>query len=525
MWTAPIALPAGVAWVCFPRTSSFTIDATSDPLAEQMELCKMNQPTRLPLSPTSTVVRALLCTAGVCAALTLAGCKGSGRSSSNNSESAATGAVDIAGRYIVAVCDTDMNESTLMTRELGPINPLSRDALTIIPLPIEGKTTPFSMSHVSNSALGPPRCLAVSPNGSTLYAVEMRGEAPENARTLDDLPPGQYLTVVDARNPLAAEVVQHLYVGTEPSSVAVNTRGDLLAITTNTPGQQLVIARLINGRVEVNTDQSPKILAWPLFGLDGAEDLRPSSVEWLPEAGNSNNPGGGTLAVTIPERNQVMFYRITLGADEELTLAPWDNPVQVGKYPYSGVFTPDGKYFIVSNMGWGQDIAGFTVGAAPGVVSVVRVGSGERKEGQTLITGSPHEVVSSATVGVSPEGLAISPNGRLIVTANLRHSNDGASLDEGSLRGGSLSLLTLDANGQLKLIDEYPINAVPAGVTFDASGEKVGVTQFRSFDTAAIDGEISFWGVERARSSTPRLENLKYYVGLGKGPHAVQIVR
>jgi DNA-binding beta-propeller fold protein YncE len=203
-------------------------------------------------------------------------------------------------------------------------------------------------------------------------------------------------------------------------------------------------------------------------------------------------------------------------------MAPWDRPVQVGKYPYSGSFTPDGRFFVVANMGWGADVAGFSAGAAPGEVSVVRLGTVERQSGQTVTPGEPHQLVSSAGVGISPEGLAISPNGRYVVTANAQGAASPDITNIGS-KGGSLSLLSLDGNGTLRTIGEYPINAVPAGVTFDASGSVVGVTQFRSFDPNAIDGEVGFWRL--IPGSNPRLEPMDYYVGLGKGPHAITIVK
>lgn len=449
------------------------------------------------------------------------GCKsGGGRGQQGTSDFTPS---SLAGRYIVASCDVDMTADSFVTRDLGARDPRDRDLLTIVPLPIQEPVTPFAQVPVSSSALGPPRCMDVSLDGGTLYVVESRGEGYDGARTLDDLPPGQNLAVVDVSNPLAPQVVQNVYVGTNPSSVSVQPQGRYVAITTHTPGQQLVIAPLRDRRVEIGPDNEARVLGWPLIGVDDADELYPSCVSW--------HPDGSTLAVCLPGRDQVVFYRLSTDAQGEVTVAPWYKAVNVGKYPYLGSFTPDGRHYVVACVGWGQDVEGFSVGASPGQVDVIALGTVENQTANVLEAGTPHTRVSSATVGVSPKGLAVSPDGRLIATANLQASpnaqlpKSGAASPGGA--GGSVSLLLFNPNaGQVSTIGEWILNAIPAGVSFDPSGGAVGVTQFRSFDPGAIDGEISFWrvvGNPRSGQSLG-LESMDYYVGLGKGPHAVLIV-
>ena len=87
-----------------------------------------------------------------------------------------------------------------------------------------------------------------------------------------------------------------------------------------------------------------------------------------------------------------------------------------------------------------------------------------------------------------------------------------------------MSLLRLTTEGTLETIGEYPINAVPAGIAFDASDRFVAVTQFRSFDPQAIDGEIAFFELLRDGEDS-RLEPCDFYMGVGKGPHGVLIIR
>ncbi len=117
----------------------------------------------------------------------------------------------------------------------------------------------------------------------------------------------------------------------------------------------------------------------------------------------------------------------------------------------------------------------------------------------------------------------MSPDGRLIATSNLRRSYLPDS-DPRLTRGGSVSLLALDsATGTLTNAGEYEMPAMPLGLTFDAAGKFLLVTQFRSFDVEDNNGWLASGRFARAR--TPTLETTDIFVGVGKGPHGVIIVR
>ncbi len=434
-----------------------------------------------------TAMTVLACGAAISASV-LGGCAGK-----------PSGPGDVAGRFIVAVCDADMAATAFSTGDLGERPMHAKDTLTVVALPLKEPQTEFAQVEVSNSALGPPTMLDVSRDGRLAFVVESRKGATGSARSLSELPVGENLAVVDLSTPLSPKVVGTVYVGEEPTAVAVHPKDSLVAVVNRTPRQQVVM-------LPFNRDGqiTGEPMAWPLFGLDD-DGARATCVAWRPQ--------GDALAVTLPERNEVMFYRFKLDDDGSATLLPWGTPVKVGKFPYSGAFTPDGKFFISTDLQWGQDVDGFNVGAPAGQLTSIR-----------LDDAGAHRVVSTAGVGISPEGLAISNDGRLVATSNLLRS----FLPEGdprATREGSLSLLTFSpATGELTLAGEFPINAMPAGITFDSKDQFLAVTQFRSFDPAATTGELSFWRVNRD-GSTPSLEQMDFFVGLGQGPHGVLIIR
>jgi hypothetical protein len=91
-----------------------------------------------------------------------------------------------------------------------------------------------------------------------------------------------------------------------------------------------------------------------------------------------------------------------------------------------------------------------------------------------------HRTVATADSDKSSEGLAISPDGTLVATVNMRGSvfpPDSPLFD----RDSSVSLLRLDpGSGSLTKVGDYPLTAVlPEGGTFDATGRYFIATSFQ----------------------------------------------
>ncbi len=429
---------------------------------------------------------------------------------------------EISGRVIAVLCDADMTWSAFADGGLGARAVGVSDALTVVSLPIapppdqqsRAWQTTVRQAPVSNSVYGPPVALAVSRDGMTAYACETRGPAPSGAMRLDDLPPGALVTAVDIRDPGNPVVLGTAQVGREPTGCDVHPQGGFLAVVTRDPAAPLAVISLeANGALGAAR-------TWPLLEVP-VEGLRASSVAW--------HPGGRHLAVTLPDRHEVAFFEFTPDkGDGTPGLAPWGAPVMVGKHPLTGRFTPEGRYFVTADVQWGPDVPGFMAAPPAGTVTLVelsKVDSALTDEGGVDSARVVHRVVDRAEVGVSPESMALSPDGRFIVTGNLR----GSFLAEGDPKataGGSLSLVRLDAeSGTLVTAGEYPLKAMPEGVAFDATGRHVVVSEFRSFggNAAANRGELSFFKV--VKGDEPRLVQGDFYLGVGVGPHGVVIVR
>lgn len=447
-------------------------------------------------------------------ALMAGGCQS--RGSGTYAADANPSPVSIKGKYIAVLCDADMQATVFADGLLGTRDPNQQDALTVVPLPIALPTgeedkwqTTVAQVPVSNSVMGPPASVAVTADGATAFVVESKGPAGPGATKLDDLPSGRRLTAVCMEDPTKPHQLATIDVGPEPRGVDVSPDGRFVAVVLNTPGAQLLIVPTSKERPLGDP------FSFPLPGLDSS--VRPSSVQW--------HKDGRHFAVTLPESGQIAFFEFNPDiGNGQPGIAPWGRPLAAGKHPVLGHFSPDGRYYFVSDVKWGPDVPGYLAGAAPGEVLAFALShnpSSVTNEGTLDLDSVIHQPISAATVGVSPESMVVSPDGKFIVTANLKGSFLNSS-DSRFTPGGSLSLLGFDGS-VLSNFGEFPINAMPEGLAFDATGRHLIVSQFKSFEPGAVDGELGFYRL--LEENPPRIDQILFWVGVGAGPHGILIVR
>jgi hypothetical protein len=129
----------------------------------------------------------------------------------------------------------------------------------------------------------------------------------------------------------------------------------------------------------------------------------------------------------------------------------------------------------------------------------------------------------SVETDVSAEGMAVSPDGRLVATFNMR----GTSFGPGSPRHGreaGVSLLTFDPqSGTLQKIGDYSFEAVlPEGGTFDLTGDHLIATSFEGHSGSPVGAGLQVFRV--VRGDKPSLQPIGR-VALPHGVHHVDISR
>ena len=370
------------------------------------------------------------------------------------------------GRILVVASDGDMQASAYQGDRLGPQTP---DLLTVIRLdrPLTD-ARPVSVP-VSNSVVGPPSALTLTPDGRYALVAETRGRNTNGPDAkLAQLPPGRALTVVDLVDPDRPKVVQRLIGRENPLSVSVSPDGGRVAVAYagGAGGPPLVLYRLRAGRLE--DAQSPGVP-----GFEAGDALK----------GAAYHPGGA-LALVYAKPPRLAFVRLReVGGRTELTT--WGNDVALGPTPFEVRFAADGRFALVNDM---------TVpprGDGRGMVTSIAVAQAVDPRGAPR-----HVPVSSARTGIMPEGLAVSPDGRWVVTTNLERTAD--RVDDPHHGGfATLTLLRLNpVTGRLTRVGDRAFNGIiPEGVVFDDTGRRFAVICFDHARGRPRGRSVDFWTI------------------------------
>ncbi|WP_454853490.1 hypothetical protein [Rhizobium binxianense] len=417
----------------------------------------------------------------------------------------------ISAGTIAAISDGEFFGHTYGTGRLTPSAAGFRDVLTVIS--IDGGKVSRSEVSVSNSVTSAPEILQLTPDGRTAFVVERLGERPEGGDTIGDLPPGRRLFAIDLSDRSAPRIAATAGIEAFPEALSISPDGTRIAVVSNTPDASFVQI------VPYRDGTFGEVMRFDLAGL-GITGTVPGPRGGVIAPNVHWHPSGRFLAVNINAQNRVAFFEV-IEANGGLKLAPWGNVVETGRDPMVGRFTPDGRFYITSD--WGRDLQAPTLDGRipqkPSGLSVIRFAGAVTGD-----EGPRHERVATATTDWSAEGLAVSRDGRLIATVNMR---DTAFLGSPRLqREATVTLLTLDPEtGAVEKIADYSFEGVlPEGGTFDLTGDHFLATVFHGHEGAGPQtgpGLEVFRVVKDERPSLKRLGRIP----LPHGVHHVDVAR
>lgn len=410
------------------------------------------------------------------------------------------------GRALVAVSDTDMLSSAYTDSNLGP--DVGPDTLSVIRLDRPPTAMHAATVEASNSVVGPPAAVAITPDGRYAIVIETRGSRPEKKAdaTTSDLAKGGSITVFDLSDLDRPHLVQRVQGSEDPSSVSVSADGTLVAIAygpntfSTSPDAKpspLVIYRFGNGR-----------LSEPV--MPNVPVATPGDTLVLAQF----SPRENILALVYGRQPTLVFVRVAQ-TDAGVALTAYGEPVEIDRSPFQVQFTPNGRHLLVNAFPSGAGVLG--------TVASVRIAQSASPDGTPL-----HSIVSRVTTGLGPEGLSVSPNGRWVVTTNLENSFFAPS-DSRQTFYSSLTLIRLDpATGTLERVNDYPFDGVlPEAAVFDNSSRFLAVVNHGRFDNPRAGGSVDFWRLA-GDPVDPRRVNLvktNYSVAVARGPHSIVIAR
>ncbi|MEJ0037986.1 MAG: YncE family protein [Gammaproteobacteria bacterium] len=271
--------------------------------------------------------------------------------------------------------------------------------------------------EVPTSVLGPPFSVAMTPNERlALVTAPLYIDPQGPASTASD----DVVSIIDLEAS-PPQTIGNVRAGTGAAGVSITPDGTLALVANRRAGTVSVLA--IEGRTVRNVDTVP---------VGNAE----SGVGHV-----AISPDGKRALVTRDGDNTISV----LGIDGR-RVTNLQRDFGVGLKPYGAVIARDGRVAIVANvsMGRGDD----------DTLSVIDM------------LASPVRVVGTVTVGQTPEGLTISPDGKWCAVALINGSNKPRASPFHHPEG-KLVLLRIEGL-RLERVAEHPIGAWPQGAVFGA---------------------------------------------------------
>lgn len=298
------------------------------------------------------------------------------------------------------------------------------DSLTLLDF-AQFPPTVTHVKGVANSVVGPPSNVAISPDGRVALVANSIRLDPSAAT---GFVPESFLHVVDlsARPP---KVVGRVQSDAQPSGVSFTPDGRWAVVANRAAGTVSLLS--VEGTT-IKQAQSVKV-------CEPAEMVSDVNV----------SPDGKTVLAAVQKGGYLALLRLESGK-----LAATGRKVSVYGQPYRVVFTPDGELALTAGTGFGN-------GVDVDAVSVI-----ELKAGQPRTT----DIVP---IGVGPESIEISPDGRLLAAVTMEGSNLAPDNPHLSDKGG---LVILQRQGQTFAKTQHlPIGRIPEGVAFTPDGKHLVV--------------------------------------------------
>ena len=292
--------------------------------------------------------------------------------------------------------------------------------------------------QVPTSVVGPPSSVALTPDQSLAFVTAGAKVDPADPRRLI---PDNRISIVDlrARPPV---LVGQAEAGAGAAGISVTRDGRLVLVANRNEGTVSVFR--IEGRALRKLDTVAV----------GAPDSGPSHVAIAPDGRSAlvTRDGDHTVSVLAIDGEKVAYTRQDLGA---------------GLKPYGVVITPDGQEAVVANLGLGR--------GDNDTISLID------------LTLKPPRTVETYTVGQTPEGIAVSPDGKLVAVVIMNGSNKPKESPFYSPVGRVL--LYRINRGSLTRVADAAVGAWPQGAAFSADGRTLLVQSMseRSIAVFAIE--------------------------------------
>ena len=326
-------------------------------------------------------------------------------------------ALAIPAHADIAVSANDGKQVLLDGAQVVPV-PLVSDSVSIIDFG-GGELRVTATVAAPASVIGPPRSVAVSPDGAYAIVTCARRVRPDGK----DIEPDDVVSVIDLK---AAKVVSTLKAGAGASGVVFDASGQRVLIANRAAGTLSLFAFARGALMPVATipvgpsNSSP---AQPIFYAGGTRAL-----------------------VTLDGDSRVSVVEVS---DAGLKLL--DRGLAAGPRPYAIDATGKRDFAVTGNIGGG--------GRDVDTISLID------------LRGAMPAVVDTVAVGLTPEGVKMSPDGRYVAVTVNNGSNNARGSGHWSDHG-LLQIWRIDA-GHLGKVTEAAMGAWGQGMVWSKDGRQI----------------------------------------------------
>ncbi len=299
--------------------------------------------------------------------------------------------------------------------------PAPSDSLVVIDATQFPPVITGTVEGLEHTVAGPPQSVAVTPDGKlAIVAAPTRYDYAAKKELFDN-----FLQIVDIETS-PPKLIAKVDVGAHPNGLAINRDGTLLLAASHDGAVKVLT---IDGKNVKMIDQV-KVGEKRLAGISFTHDGKAAIVALRDENGAAVLSVEGTAVKLTNER------------------------LSTGVNPYAVDVSSDGKWAVIGNTGVGNRIVDDA-----DVVTLVDVSK------------RPFRTVQQISVPATPEGIAISPDGRYIVVQSMAGSNLTPN-DPGRNKIGKLVLFEIRDGSAVK-VNEVPGAEAAQGVVFTQDGRYV----------------------------------------------------
>jgi DNA-binding beta-propeller fold protein YncE len=339
--------------------------------------------------------------------------------------------------------------------------PAPPDSLVVIDAAQSPPAIVATVEGIEHTVQGPPQSVAITPNGKlAIVAAPTRYDYDAKKELFDN-----FLQVVDLESS-PPKLIAKVDVGGHPNGLTINRDGTLLLAAAH--------------------DGTVKVLA-----IDGKDVKLVDQVKVAEKriAGIAFTPDGKSAIAALRDDNGAVVLNV-----DGTTVKLSKEKLSTGVNPYAVDVSSDGRWAVIGNTGVGGRIV-----ADADVVTLVDVSK------------RPFRTVQQISVPATPEGLAISPDGKWIVVSSMAGSNLTPD-DPGRKKLGVVGLYAVK-NGQAVKVNELPGGEAAQGVVFSKDNKTVLV----QFD---VERAIGIYTIRDGK-----LVDTGKRLNLAAGPVSIHLIR